>query len=88
MPWRGKKLPSLSSQDIIDVIKLDGWRFKRIKGDHHHFRHPIKRGLVTVPHPVKNIDKDVFFSILRQAGLTKKEFIRLYFEGREKKKEK
>ncbi|MGP9679119.1 type II toxin-antitoxin system HicA family toxin [Halomonas sp. AOP27-A1-41] len=31
--------------------EADGWELVRIKGSHHHFRHPTKPGTVTVPHP-------------------------------------
>ena len=26
---------------------------KRVTGSHHHYKHPIKSGIVTVPHPKK-----------------------------------
>jgi predicted RNA binding protein YcfA (HicA-like mRNA interferase family) len=41
----------------------------RIKGSHHHFKHPVKKGIVTVPHPKKDIPKGTYNSILKQAGL-------------------
>jgi predicted RNase H-like HicB family nuclease len=28
---------------------------KRVTGSHHHYQHPIKSGIVTVPHPKKDI---------------------------------
>jgi len=41
----------------------------RAKGSHHHFKHPIKKGIVTIPHPKKDIPKGTVGNILRQAGL-------------------
>ena len=41
----------------------------RTKGSHHHFKHPTRMGIVTVPHPKKDIPKGTVGSILRQAGL-------------------
>lgn len=59
----------MDSKAIIKILKNDLWYLKRVKGDHHHFKHPTKPGLVTVPHPRKDMPKGTFNSILKQAGL-------------------
>ncbi|MBI2423454.1 MAG: type II toxin-antitoxin system HicA family toxin [Candidatus Hydrogenedentes bacterium] len=59
----------MDSRTIIQILKGDGWQLKAVKGDHHHFDHPIKPGKVTVPHPAKDLKKGTVNSILRQAGL-------------------
>jgi predicted RNA binding protein YcfA (HicA-like mRNA interferase family) len=41
----------------------------RVAGSHHHFRHAGKRGLLTVPHPKKDLPAGTLNSILKQAGL-------------------
>ena len=66
-----KKIPvrSYSSDEMISIIKADGWRIKDCEGDHHHFIHDIKPGKATIPHPVKNLPKRIVKSILKQAGL-------------------
>ncbi|MDR0465117.1 MAG: type II toxin-antitoxin system HicA family toxin [Treponema sp.] len=51
------------------MIEDDGCTLIRIKSSHHHFHHPIKKGIVTIPHPVKDIDPKTANSIKRQAGL-------------------
>ncbi|MFJ8529954.1 type II toxin-antitoxin system HicA family toxin [Bacillus sp. NPDC094106] len=58
-----------SSRDAIKVIKKDGWFLKDIRGDHHQFIHPTKKGKVTIQHPVKDLPKWIYHSILKQAGL-------------------
>jgi hypothetical protein len=40
-----------------------------VTGDHFHFRHPTKPGLVTVPHPVRDVAPGTLRSIERQSGL-------------------
>lgn len=60
---------SYSSRDVIKMLEEDGWYFIRCRGDHHYFKHPAKPGKVTVPHPVKDLKKTVFGSIIKQAGL-------------------
>ena len=58
-----------SSADLIKMIEADGWVLARIKGSHHHFKHPEKKGLVTIAHPEKNCVPSTANGVLRQAGL-------------------
>ncbi len=59
----------LNSKDIIKMIEADGWQLIRAKGSHHHFKHPVKKGLVTIPHPKRTLPKGTVANILKQAGL-------------------
>ena len=59
----------MNSKEIINLIEQDGWYFIRVKGSHHQFRHHTKLGLVTIPHPKKDLPKGTINSILKQAGL-------------------
>ncbi|MBK8317125.1 MAG: type II toxin-antitoxin system HicA family toxin [Betaproteobacteria bacterium] len=59
----------MDSQKLIRMLEVDGWRQARVVGSHHHFKHPTKRGLVTVPHPKKDLPVGTVNSILKQAGL-------------------
>ena len=58
-----------SSKELIKMVEADGWVLTRIKGSHHQFKHPAKIGLVTIPHPKKDVDPRTTESIFRQAGL-------------------
>jgi predicted RNA binding protein YcfA (HicA-like mRNA interferase family) len=58
-----------SSREIIQWLKDDGWYEVRVTGSHHHFKHIEKSGIVTVPHPKKQIGKSLLNSILKQAKL-------------------
>lgn len=51
------------------MIEGDGWYEVRVTGSHHHYKHPTKPGIVTVPHPKKQIGKGLLNSILKQAKL-------------------
>ncbi|EGQ1604605.1 addiction module toxin, HicA family [Staphylococcus pseudintermedius] len=42
-----------SSKEVIKKIERDGWYLVRVVGSHHHFKHPTRKGKVTVPHPKK-----------------------------------
>ncbi len=59
----------VKSSDLIKELEADGWSLDRIKGSHHHFRHPRKPGTVTVPHPKKDLKKGLVKGIRKQAGL-------------------
>ena len=59
----------MNSRDLIKMIEADGWYEVRVNGSHHHFKHLIKVGLVTVPHPKKDLPIGTVKSILRQAGI-------------------
>ena len=59
-------------RDVIRMIEDDGWVLERTVGSHQQYRHPTKRGTVTVPAGGK-VSRDVppgtLNSILKQAGL-------------------
>lgn len=59
----------MRSDELIKIVEEDGWVLKRITGSHHHFSHPTKKGLVTIPHPKKDLPKPTVKSVLKQAGL-------------------
>ena len=59
----------MNSTAIIRALKDDGWQHVRTTGSHWHFKHPSKPGLVTVPHPKRDIPKGTLNSILKQADL-------------------
>jgi predicted RNA binding protein YcfA (HicA-like mRNA interferase family) len=59
----------MNSRELIKKIEADGWELVRVTGSHHHFKHPTKAGLVTVPHPKKDLPIGTVRNILKQAGL-------------------
>lgn len=59
----------MQSRDFIAMIEADGWYLDRVNGSHHHYKHPTKKGLVTVVHPSKDIPKGTLNNMLKQAGL-------------------
>lgn len=59
----------MNSKDIIKILEQDGWVRHTQKGSHCQYKHPIKKGKVTVPHPKKDLPIKTIQSILKQAGL-------------------
>ena len=40
---------------MLAKLATAGWKIARIKGSHHHLRHDVRPGTVTVPHPYKDL---------------------------------
>jgi len=57
-------------RDVIKIVEDDGWRFHSQSGSHRQYKHPTKRGRVTIAgHPSKDLAPGTLRSILKQAGL-------------------
>jgi predicted RNA binding protein YcfA (HicA-like mRNA interferase family) len=59
----------MNSRDVIAALKTDGWREVAREGSHVQFKHPTKRGRVTVPHPKRDLPIGTLKSIEKQAGI-------------------
>lgn len=59
----------MDSRDLIKKLQKDGWELVAVKGSHHQYKHPVKKGRVTVPHPKRDLPKGTVNSIYKQAGL-------------------
>lgn len=56
----------LTTKQLTQAVQADGWQKVGQKGGHAQFRHPIKRGRVTIPYEV---NRNIQLSVIRQAGL-------------------
>jgi predicted RNA binding protein YcfA (HicA-like mRNA interferase family) len=63
------KKKGISSRELKRMIEEDGWVLVKITEDHHHFKHPSKKGKVTIQHPVKDLPPWVVNDALKKAGL-------------------
>ena len=59
----------MNSRDIIKRLRSDGWYPVEQTGSHVQFRHPIKKGRVTVVHPKRDMPIGTLKSIERQSGI-------------------
>jgi len=59
----------MDSRKIINILKPNGWYEIAKVGSHTQFRHPERKGRVTVPHPKKDIPIGTLKSIERQSGI-------------------
>jgi predicted RNA binding protein YcfA (HicA-like mRNA interferase family) len=58
----------MDSREVLRLLKENGWYVDRIKGSHHQLRHLTRPGVVTVPHPKKDLKHGTLHSIEKQAG--------------------
>ncbi len=59
----------MTSAEVIRRIEAAGWTLVRTKGSHHHFKCAGRPGIVTVPHPKKDLPIGTLKSIERQSGV-------------------
>ena len=62
----------MNSREIIRILEQNGWRLVATKGSHCQYKHPLKNGRVTVPHPSRDFPKGTLASIFKQAKIDKK----------------
>lgn len=57
-------------RDVVKMVEQDGWKLVATKGSHRQYKHPVKKGRVTIAgHPSNDIHPKTLRSILVQAGL-------------------
>ncbi|PYS37342.1 MAG: addiction module toxin, HicA family [Acidobacteria bacterium] len=57
-------------RQIISIIERDGWYRVDAKGGHRQYKHPLKKGRVTISgHSNDDVHPKTLNSILKQAGL-------------------
>jgi predicted RNA binding protein YcfA (HicA-like mRNA interferase family) len=74
------KLPIISSDEVIKVLRKAGFSFapKRGKGSHLAFyKEEANRKLLVIVPKRKELPKGTLMAIIEQAGLTREEFLEL-----------
>lgn len=59
------------------MLERDGWELARSKGSHHHFTHPDKPHVVSVPVHARDVKRGTLAAILADAGIDREKFLRL-----------
>ena len=59
----------MNSRDVIKLLQKDGWYEVNQVGSHKQFKHPTKKGRVTVVHPSRDLAIGTLKSIEKQAGI-------------------
>ncbi len=59
----------MNSRDVIRALEEAVWEHVATKGDHWQFKHPVRPGRVTVPHPKRDLPIGPLRSIEKQSGV-------------------
>lgn len=70
------RLPQLKAREIARTLRTLGFEFKRQKGNHAFYSHPVTGRATIVPiHGGEDIDRSLLQAILKETGLTPQEFL-------------
>ncbi len=68
------KLPSLTPRKLIKILKNLGFELDHSTGSHFIFYNSKTKKRAVVPYHVKDLPKGTVMSILKEAGIGRKEF--------------
>ncbi|KRT65117.1 MAG: hypothetical protein XU11_C0035G0014 [Candidatus Dadabacteria bacterium CSP1-2] len=71
-----RKLPRISGRECVKALEKEGFYFKRQEGSHIILRRDNPFAQVVVP-AHKELDRGTLRAIIRQAGLSIDEFVKL-----------
>ena len=72
------RLAGFTADDVLTKLRRAGFVFDRqAKGSHEIWWNPETRARTTVPHHPGDLPEGTLHAILRQAGLTTDDFLRL-----------
>lgn len=64
-------------RQLIRVLERTGWTLVRTRGSHLVFAHPDSPKLVIVPNHPGDLKRPLLAGILKDAGISREEFLRL-----------
>jgi predicted RNA binding protein YcfA (HicA-like mRNA interferase family) len=71
------RLRPLPSRNVIEVLEKVGFQRERQKGSHAILKHPDGRVTVVPVHKGENIGKGLLRKIIKDARLSREEFLKL-----------
>ncbi len=72
-----RRLPSLKARQVVTVLEKCGFTILRIAGSHYQLFNERTRRHTTVPYHNRDLPRGTVAAILRQAGITRDEFLGL-----------
>jgi predicted RNA binding protein YcfA (HicA-like mRNA interferase family) len=70
-------IPILTPRELLSVLLKAGFKIIRQKGSHIRIAHPITGKTTTIAMHAKDFSRNMTLKILRQAGISTKEFLKL-----------
>jgi predicted RNA binding protein YcfA (HicA-like mRNA interferase family) len=73
-----QSLPAIQPKRLIRALERAGFVVHHVTGSHYILKHPTKPGVrVTVPFHNRDLKRGTLQSIVKQAGFTNEEFLKL-----------
>ena len=69
------RLPACTPTHVIRALERAGFFLDHSTGSHRYYRHPNRPGVVTVPFHRREFKRGTLLAILKQAGLTREQFL-------------
>lgn len=71
------KLPLLSAQELIKILRKLGFQEIRQRGSHKYLKHADGRTTVVPIHPGRDIGRGLLLEILKEIEISREEFLKL-----------
>jgi len=71
------RIPSLTPKEVLKKFKKLGYLLDRQKGSHLILYHQALRKRIVIPLHLKDLPKGTLLAIIKEAGLTKTEFLKI-----------
>lgn len=71
------RLPAVRPRQLIRILERKGWTRVRTRGSHFVFAHADNPKLITVPNHPGDLKRPLLSGILKDAGISREEFLRL-----------
>jgi predicted RNA binding protein YcfA (HicA-like mRNA interferase family) len=69
------RLPAVRPRVVIRFLERNGFVLDHISGSHFIFYNPVSRRRAVVPRHNRDVPKGTLFSLLREAGFTRDDFV-------------
>jgi predicted RNA binding protein YcfA (HicA-like mRNA interferase family) len=71
-------VPILSARVVVRKLIRAGFRYEKSHGSHQYYMHPMTKRMTAVPlHGGNTIGRELLHEILKQSGLSLKDFLKL-----------
>ncbi len=57
--------------ELEKILLNDGWYKCKVTGGHYQYKHSIKKGKITISRHAKELNRNVVYTILKQAKINK-----------------
>lgn len=71
------QLPAVKPREVIRALEKVGFLLHHVKGSHYYMKHPDTGRRASVPYHDKDLKPGTLLAIVKQADLTREEFLNL-----------